>query len=63
MFRGLAVDSDELLMLNGVLATACERKKLHDPDSREECARAIIALYSSGVTSREELLRRLAIIG
>ena len=57
--RNLVADPIQLKTLRSVLDEYCVQHSVVDSNDRDECARRILALFSSGVTSRVSLLDRL----
>lgn len=53
------VEPTDLTTLGSVLDEYCSRHLIVELNDRDECARRILALFSSGITSREDLLQRM----
>ncbi|MCO5066174.1 MAG: hypothetical protein M9924_17415 [Rhizobiaceae bacterium] len=52
-------DPADLTTLRSVLDEYCEQHLVVESGARDECAKRIIALFSSGVTSRQALLEKM----
>lgn len=61
MLRRSVADPAALAILTEVLETVIARRKLEGKEAHEDCARELMAFYSSGVGEREELLSCMGI--
>lgn len=52
-------DPNDLATLSSVLEEYCSQHLVIELSDRDECARQILALYSTGVTSRQGLLDKM----
>lgn len=55
----IIADPTELTTLTSVLDEYCAQHLVIEIRDRDECARRILALFSSGITSRQGLLDRM----
>lgn len=57
--HNFVADPTQLTTLRSVLDEYCSQHLVVETGDRDECARQLLTLFSSGVTSREALLARM----